>query len=129
MEQLMKVNDTLFTISRDEIQYQICRVSMKIKINLSKDQLVTLHRLLFAYMSSTRACTLEEKALYSGAFDLWENKVRKRLISRKTKNRLTFSIQESWILTTILGSLRFPDNPYEQHLQWYIISTIDQQIA
>lgn len=106
----------------------LIQVQQKIKLELSREQLIHASKLMLAWL---KGCDIdndiETKALYYNAFKLNQSKFAKAHFNIKQRVKLSLDIAQACTIMQTICNISLPPDSYEYNLVNYIISQINRQ--
>ncbi len=108
---------------------EVAMVMKKVEIRLSMEQLAALGRIMSSYLANLRLIDIDDKAVFYLLWAIYENRVRKKMLSIKPTAKLSLDMAQAWAVMAMLQELNLSAWPYEKNLGEFIISEIFHQTA
>ena len=107
---------------------EVAMVMRKVEIRLSIEQLASLARIMNSYLGNIRLTDdIDDKAIFYLLYQMYEAKVRKKILSLKQDAKLSLDMAQAWAMTAMLMEMDFAGWPYEHQVKQYIIGEINHQ--
>jgi hypothetical protein len=108
---------------------EVAMVMKKVEINLSREQLAALGRIMSRYLANLRLFDIDSKAIFYLLWAIYENRVRKKMLSIKPTVKLSLDMAQAWAMEAMLVEINLSAWPYEKNLGEFIVSEIVHQTA
>ena len=108
---------------------EVAMVMKKVEIHLSMEQLAALGRIMSSYLANLRLFDIADKAIFYLLWAIYENRVRKKMLSIKPTAKLSLDMAQAWAMMAMLQEINLSAWPYENNLGQIIISEIVHQTA
>lgn len=108
---------------------EVAMVMKKVEIQLTREQLAALGRVMSSYLANVRLLDIGSKAAFYLLWAIYENRVRKKMLNLKPAVKLSLDMAQSWAMGAMFSKIDLAAWPYEQHLKQLIVSEIDHQTA
>lgn len=106
---------------------EVAMLARKIKLRLNKEQLAVIGKVMGSYLSSARLGDLDDKVVFLLVWEIYEGKVRKKMLELKPEIGLTLDLPHAWALMNMFFLVDLSAWPYEASIARQIISEIDHQ--
>jgi hypothetical protein len=108
---------------------EVAMIMKKVDLHLAKEQLASLGRIMSSYLAGVELHDVDDKALFFLLYKVYEDKIRKKMLTLKPTIKLSFDMPQAWALAVMFREVNLDNCPYEYQLAQSIVSEIDHQTA
>lgn len=108
---------------------EVAMLTKKVKLRLNREQLAVIGKIMNGYLMGAHLGEMDEKVIFFLIWELYETKIRKKMLDLKQDIGLSLDLPAAWALMQMFYSVDLSPWPYESTIANQIISEIDHQTA
>jgi|GEM_PF-2098152 len=106
---------------------EVAMLMRKVELRLSMEQLAALGRIMSSYLANLDLLHIDDKAVFFLLYQIYEGKVRKKMLSTKRMLRLSLDMAQAWAMISMLQDMDMAPWPFEESVKQWIIYEIDHK--